>query len=723
MYNRITAFFLFFFPLTLLAQRPSICTTSTPGITVEPTGLTLTANNVSTHGCKDFGQTITLNAIDATEDPTITFLFDAKQNATLADINELSASRSLDVQGEIWVISKRLNPSSSGGHIIKCASIEIIETKKPNFEFTICGNLLSEGNAVVTLNTPTNSNVNITHRIQSIPIFGNHPSNITNTFTEEELQNNGNKRSINLNINQPNPIIVPILTTFFSKRNPALSCTGNRADFEANQTQKPIRITEIATNDNKKSVSLKLEHQKENSSYKIDYRKFNENSYLTYGAFTSPNMVFSLPGALIPQNVSLDRIDLDPTTSYCFYAWEDNVCSLPNVPSPPIKSNEVCTILLDTKFASGNENQYRLRHDWNVSTPNTTKIISTEIKDLNGGFGTPVFPSSAIFQESVFPSNCTETSTYQVVQLLLETNSTGATFDVTVLSNAIPLQDIRIAKPTPPLLVSFAQNGSPEVDLTILDIPANNLYEVFFTTDQSDTKISLGESSSISQKHTNLSNPSDQYCYEYVQKICGQISPPSDLFCTIKSELAPDEFILNWSDFEPKPATSLFLYDIEWVDEEVDSTFQAPISLGSPTSLLEADLESILRDNPDVNQALVRVFTRQAPSLGGNSGVSYSYPIRLIRPLSLIFPTAFTPNNDDINDVFKPASRVRQVAELQIYNRLGHLVYKTSDVNQGWNGTNFQGIKLEKGMYTYIVQVTDEEGLNQTQEGNVLLLY
>lgn len=723
------AFILLTLHVSTQAQKPNICVSATPGVTIETTGLSLSANR-PTHGCKDTEQSITINAIDISSgDPNLAFLFDANVNASISDAFVTNNSFTKNIKGEIWVISKTTNPSSSGGHIIKCASIEIIETKRPDFEFTICGSLLSGGNTVVALNSPTNSAVNITHRVQSNPFFGNHPVDENkNTFTEEELQNNSNKRYVNLNIDQPNPIIVPIISTFISKQNPTLRCTGNIERFEANPAQKPIRITELATNDDKKGVSLKLEHQKENNSYKIDFRKFDESSYQNYGEFKSPIMVFSPPGDPIPQSLVLDKIALDPSTQYCFYAWEENVCALPNVQSPPIKSNEVCNIQLNSSFISGNKNLYKLRHEWNLSTT-ASNIISTEIRNLNVGFVSPIFPPSNTSQESVFPFNCADLSTYQVAQVLSESSSdlVRPRFDVTILSNPVPLNDIKIAKPTAPLLVSFAQNGAPEIELTILEtgtfLGTTDLYEISYSIDTSSNKVSLGESTSLFQKHISLPNPTDQYCYTYVQKICAQTSQTSDEYCTIRSEETEEKFVISWTDFKPTISTGPILYDIEWVDADQDPTFDSPNSFGSPTEDLQANLESIFTANPDLSTALVRVFTRQAPSLGGNNGVSYSYPITLVRPLTLYFPNAFSPNNDGINDVFKPASLIKQDADLMIFNRLGKLIYKTTDVNSGWDGVNLQGKKVDSGMYTFIIRITNVDTTIQTQQGSFLVLY
>jgi gliding motility-associated-like protein len=51
-------------------------------------------------------------------------------------------------------------------------------------------------------------------------------------------------------------------------------------------------------------------------------------------------------------------------------------------------------------------------------------------------------------------------------------------------------------------------------------------------------------------------------------------------------------------------------------------------------------------------------------------------------------PSAFTPNNDNINDYFNiPKQNRNKLIELTVYNRYGGIVYKTKDMNAGWNGT------------------------------------
>ena len=66
--------------------------------------------------------------------------------------------------------------------------------------------------------------------------------------------------------------------------------------------------------------------------------------------------------------------------------------------------------------------------------------------------------------------------------------------------------------------------------------------------------------------------------------------------------------------------------------------------------------------------------------------------------------SAFSPNNDGINDVFAPVTGCfYEFFELQIFNRWGDIVFQSNDVNTTWNGT-YQGKDLPQGVYTWQVR-------------------
>jgi len=88
---------------------------------------------------------------------------------------------------------------------------------------------------------------------------------------------------------------------------------------------------------------------------------------------------------------------------------------------------------------------------------------------------------------------------------------------------------------------------------------------------------------------------------------------------------------------------------------------------------------------------------------------------------SFYFPTAFTPNGDGLNDIFKPATFYKGAYDLRMYDRWGALVFQSNDPEAHWDGSVFGGL-AESSAYNYVLFY---EGCVRDQEvisGSVLLL-
>jgi gliding motility-associated-like protein len=70
----------------------------------------------------------------------------------------------------------------------------------------------------------------------------------------------------------------------------------------------------------------------------------------------------------------------------------------------------------------------------------------------------------------------------------------------------------------------------------------------------------------------------------------------------------------------------------------------------------------------------------------------------------LVVPSAFTPNHDGENDVFKaiPLCTLKEY-EVKIYNRWGQLVYSSGDVTSSWDGT-YNGVAQNIDVYYYFIK-------------------
>jgi gliding motility-associated-like protein len=89
---------------------------------------------------------------------------------------------------------------------------------------------------------------------------------------------------------------------------------------------------------------------------------------------------------------------------------------------------------------------------------------------------------------------------------------------------------------------------------------------------------------------------------------------------------------------------------------------------------------------------------------------------------SFFIPSAFTPNNDGLNDFFKPSANAISDYKIKIFNRWGQLLFQTTNVLEGWDG-KVNGIPQPIGTYTYFVIYKDENmDKKQSQKGTFLLI-
>ena len=82
-------------------------------------------------------------------------------------------------------------------------------------------------------------------------------------------------------------------------------------------------------------------------------------------------------------------------------------------------------------------------------------------------------------------------------------------------------------------------------------------------------------------------------------------------------------------------------------------------------------------------------------------------------------PNAFTPNNDGLNDIFKPLHSNVSEYKMYIFNKFGEKVFESNDINIGWDGY-FKG-KIIQDVYVYKIEFKkDDEWVNVN--GKVLLI-
>jgi len=89
----------------------------------------------------------------------------------------------------------------------------------------------------------------------------------------------------------------------------------------------------------------------------------------------------------------------------------------------------------------------------------------------------------------------------------------------------------------------------------------------------------------------------------------------------------------------------------------------------------------------------------------------------------LLIPTAFSPNGDGVNDVFRilRTLNIQKLLGFSVYNRWGEQVFTTNNIDDGWDGT-FRNTEQELGVYVWTVEALTKDNEKVLRKGNVTLL-
>ncbi|WP_419800462.1 gliding motility-associated C-terminal domain-containing protein [Mucilaginibacter sp.] len=126
------------------------------------------------------------------------------------------------------------------------------------------------------------------------------------------------------------------------------------------------------------------------------------------------------------------------------------------------------------------------------------------------------------------------------------------------------------------------------------------------------------------------------------------------------------------------------------------NTFWGPASyLDNPNSLMP-----LATPPGDITYTL-----HAAAAMGCGESTSTVF-IRVFK--KLIIPNSFSPNNDGVNDLWNIANiDSYPLAEVNIYNRYGNLVFHSIGYPKGWNGTyNYKPLSV--GTYYYVIDLKED---------------
>ena len=97
--------------------------------------------------------------------------------------------------------------------------------------------------------------------------------------------------------------------------------------------------------------------------------------------------------------------------------------------------------------------------------------------------------------------------------------------------------------------------------------------------------------------------------------------------------------------------------------------------------------------------------------------------IQVSSEYNIFAPTAFTPNNDEINETFRlfGTSIDPNSYMLIIYDRWGAIQFKSTNLEEEWDGTDGTH-PCPEGVYTWRAYFKDMFGIDYEKIGTVMLL-
>ena len=226
------------------------------------------------------------------------------------------------------------------------------------------------------------------------------------------------------------------------------------------------------------------------------------------------------------------------------------------------------------------------------------------------------------------------------------------------------------------IMISSIQNGNPpyEISMNGMSVGSN----IFFP---------------------NL--PVNQYEFRIVDKFGCEatervdLSPPNDFSIEIGNDLSIA--LGDIADIISSASQSVQTYN--WQPAEAANCLNCPNISFYPTENTTVILEAISDDGCRTSDSLnIEVFFEKR----------------------YFIPSAFSPNNDGINDFFTVYAQfpnVQKVKTFQVFDRWGGLVFENKNFEpnietEGWNG-EYKGKPVGNGIYTYFFEL---EFLNETSE-------
>ncbi len=286
-----------------------------------------------------------------------------------------------------------------------------------------------------------------------------------------------------------------------------------------------------------------------------------------------------------------------------------------------------------------------------------------------------------------------EPGIYSVALAISENNCTKVwTQNVEIVPNPIPGYHLFEDEGCPPLSVTFYNDSEAEVPLSYL-------------WDFGDGKTSTE------------TNPTHSYGAPGIYDVTLTISSSSG--CTDIVTIAYDDIV----NVYPSPIAGFEadLYSVTYLEPTINIT---DLSSGGTSCYYDFGDGTFSQDCDPTHDFENVGFLDVTQTIYNNFGCFDTYTIPFSVTGHLFYaPNSFSPNNDGLNESFKPFVVGVTKYSFRIYDRWGEAIFETSDPDKGWNGSVKEGSHYAaNGVYSYQIIVHDLTGYPHEYYGHVSVM-
>jgi gliding motility-associated-like protein len=180
------------------------------------------------------------------------------------------------------------------------------------------------------------------------------------------------------------------------------------------------------------------------------------------------------------------------------------------------------------------------------------------------------------------------------------------------------------------------------------------------------------------------------------------------------------------------------------LDNEVKANFSMPDIICPEDPLIVENLSTGLINNWKWNYGVLRTIQQHQPdpfyfpvsntetdhmiklvatntSFGCSDSIAKK--VKVLKSCFIAVPSAFTPNNDGLNDFLYPTNALKaDNLTFKVYNRWGQLVFNSRNWQDKWNG-KYNGIEQNTGVYVWFLTYTHRDtGKQVFQKGTTTLI-